>query len=229
MLGAMHSLKNLVFSDICIGCGSPNSKFCLNCQSNWNGQVKKSFIGNIPLFFKSDYNKEAASIILLAKENFNTQAIKVLSKSIADSIIFALKDLSISQSVSIVTVPSSKSSIRRRGRDHIDYLAIEVVKQIKYQGFACEYVPLLIVKKNIKDQSKLNGRQRIENTKGKFGLRGCEFPQDAIFLIDDLVTTGSSMSEAIRALSEAKMRISGLVSACAVGRNSLIPLGTTNF
>ena len=65
---------------------------------------------------------------------------------------------------------SSKSSIRRRGRDHIAYLAIEVVKQIKYQGFACEYVPLLIVKKNIKDQSKLNGRQRIENTKGKFGL-----------------------------------------------------------
>lgn len=229
MLGAIHSLRNLVFPDICIGCGCPNSKFCLNCQSNWNDQVNKSFIGNIPLFFKSDYNKEAASIILLAKENFNTQAIRVLSSSIADAIIFALKDLSISQSITIVTVPSSKSSIRRRGRDHIAYLAIEVAKQIKYQGFACDYVPLLMVKKNIKDQSKLNGRQRIENTKGKFELRGCEFPQDAIFLMDDLVTTGSSMTEAIRALSEAKLRISGLASACAVGRNSLIPLGTTNF
>ena len=98
MLGAIHSLRNLVFPDICIGCGSPNSKFCLNCQSDWNGKVEKSFIGNVPLFFKSDYNKEAASIILLAKENFNTQAIKVLSICIADTIIFALKDLSITLS-----------------------------------------------------------------------------------------------------------------------------------
>ena len=80
-----------------------------------------------------------------------------------------------------------------------------------------------MAKKNIKDQSKLNGSQRSENTKGNFGVIGCEFPQGAIFLIDDLVTTGSSMLEAVRALSEAKMTVTALVSACAVGRNSLIP------
>jgi predicted amidophosphoribosyltransferase len=122
-----------------------------------------------------------------------------------------------------VTVPSSKSSIRRRGRDHINFLALEVVKKIASRNLAVEYFPILIAKKNIKDQSKLNSSQRSENTKGNFGVIGCEFPQGAIFLIDDLVTTGSSMLEAARALSEAKMTVTALVSACAVGRNSLIP------
>ena len=131
--------------------------------------------------------------------------------------------MKINSLISIVTVPSSKSSIRRRGSDHINFLALEVVKKIASRNLAVEYLPILIAKKNIKDQSKLNGRQRSENTMGNFGVIGCEFPQGAIFLIDDLVTTGSSMLEAVRALSEAKMTVTALVSACAVGRNSLIP------
>jgi predicted amidophosphoribosyltransferase len=131
--------------------------------------------------------------------------------------------MKINSLISIVTVPSSKSSIRRRGRDHINFLALEVVKKIASRNLAVEYLPILIAKKNIKDQSKLNSSQRSENTKGNFGVIVCEFPQGAIFLIDDLVTTGSSMLEAARALSEAKMTVTALVSACAVGRNSLIP------
>jgi predicted amidophosphoribosyltransferase len=175
------------------------------------------------LYFKSNYSTEAASIILLAKESSNHEAIKTLSESIAESIIFAVKDMKINSLISIVTVPSSKSSIRRRGRDHINFLALEVVKKIASHNFAVEYLSILMAKKNIKDQSKLNSSQRSENTKGNFGVIGCEFPQGAIFLIDDLVTTGSSMLEAVRALSEAKMTVTALVSACAVGRNSLIP------
>lgn len=199
MFAALNSLKELVFPDICIGCSSPNSKFCFNCQLNWKSPVKKSYVGSNPLYFKSNYGTEAASII------------------------FAVKDMKINSLISIVTVPSSKSSIRRRGSDHINFLALEVVKKIASRNLAVEYLPILIAKKNIKDQSKLNGRQRSENTMGNFGVIGCEFPQGAIFLIDDLVTTGSSMLEAVRALSEAKMTVTALVSACAVGRNSLIP------
>ena len=223
MFEALNSLKELVFPDICIGCSSPNSKFCFDCQVTWKSHVKKSHVGSKPLYFKSSYSSEAASIILLAKESFNLEAIKILSTSIAESIIFAIKDMKINSLISIVTVPSSKSSIRRRGRDHINYLAIEVVKKITSHKVAVEYLPILMTKKNIKDQSKLNGSQRTENTKGNFGVIGCEFPQGAIFLIDDLVTTGSSMLEAARALSEAKMTVTALVSACAVGRKSLIP------
>jgi len=42
-------------------------------------------------------------------------------------------------------------------------------------------------------------------------------------LIDDLITTGASMLEGVRALSEAKITIAAGVTACAVGHISLIP------
>jgi orotate phosphoribosyltransferase len=63
----------------------------------------------------------------------------------------------------------------------------------------------------------------MENTKGNFVVKSCEIPQGAIYLIDDLITTGASMLEGVRALSEAKISIAAAVTACAVGRISLIP------
>ena len=51
----------------------------------------------------------------------------------------------------------------------------------------------------------------------------CEIPQGAVYLIDDLITTGASMLEGARALSEAKITIAAGITACAVGRISLIP------
>jgi orotate phosphoribosyltransferase len=43
-----------------------------------------------------------------------------------------------------------------------------------------------------------------------------------VILIDDLVTTGASIQEGVRALTEAKITVDAVVTACAVGRNSLI-------
>ena len=63
----------------------------------------------------------------------------------------------------------------------------------------------------------------MQNTYGMFEVTSCENPQGAIFLIDDLVTTGASIKEGMRALFEAKITIAAGVTACAVGRISLIP------
>jgi orotate phosphoribosyltransferase len=63
----------------------------------------------------------------------------------------------------------------------------------------------------------------MENTRGKFAVKFCEIPQGAVFLIDDLITTGASILEGVRALSEAKIAITAGVTACAVERISLIP------
>jgi len=43
-----------------------------------------------------------------------------------------------------------------------------------------------------------------------------------IFPIDDLITTGASIKEGVRALAQAKITVNGIITACAVGRNSLI-------
>jgi PAS domain-containing protein len=76
--------------------------------------------------------------------------------------------------------------------------------------------------KKIKDQSDLNGLQRKENMSHAFIVKSSSISQSAVILIDDLVTTGASIQEGVRALTEAKITVDAVVTACAVGRNSLI-------
>ena len=212
MLNSLKSLKELVFTKVCISCAAPEYWLCPSCLSAWNTSVKKNFIEGKPIYFKSDYTSKTASVILAAKEGNNLNAIELLAS-----------ELRISSEITLVTIPSAPSAIRRRGRDHINTLAEYVQKNLQQKSIRAQYAPILFQKKSIKDQSQLSSQQRMENTKGKFAVKSCEIPQGAVYLIDDLITTGASMLEGVRALSEAKITIAAGITACAVGRISLIP------
>jgi len=186
-------------------------------------QTKKTSIGPNPIFFKTDYNLRTAAVLLAAKENANSKAIKLLANSISQSITFALQQLQVPGEITLITIPSSAAAIRRRGRDHIQELAKEVQIILTANSIKSNLIAPLKPKKNLKDQSGLNSSQRRENTQGMFEATSCEIPYGSVFLIDDLVTTGASITEGIRALFEAKITITAAVTACAVGRNSLIP------
>jgi predicted amidophosphoribosyltransferase len=220
---SLKSLKELVFSKACISCSVPQFWLCPSCLAGWNTNLKKSSIDGKPIYFKSDYNSKTASVILAAKEGNDLNAIALLASAISQSIVFSTLDLRVNGIITLITIPSSTSAIRRRGRDHINILAQHVLKNLEEKSITAYYAPILFQKKSTKDQSQLSSRQRMENTKGKFVVKSCEIPQGAVYLIDDLITTGASMLEGVRALSEAKITIAAGVTACAVGRISLIP------
>jgi predicted amidophosphoribosyltransferase len=121
-----------------------------------------------------------------------------------------------------VTIPSQLSAIRRRGRDHIKDLVQEVIIQLNQKNIDAIYLPILKPMKKIKDQSDLNGLQRKENMSHAFIVKSSPISQSSVILIDDLVTTGASIREGVRALTDAKITVDAVVTACAVGRNSLI-------
>ena len=223
MLDSLRSLKELLFPLSCLGCATADYWLCPACQSNWQISTRKTLIGSNPLYFKTDYNNKTSAVILAAKESNNHLARDLLAMSISQSIIYAVADLAITGEICLVTIPSSTLAIRRRGRDHIQELAIEVQNYLELKSINSHLLQLLSQRKNLKDQSRLNSKQRIQNTYGMFEVTSCENPQGAIFLIDDLVTTGASMMEGIRALFEAKITVTAAITACAVGRNSLIP------
>ena len=223
MFNSLKSLKELVFSKACISCSVPQFWLCPSCLAGWNTNIKKSSIDGKPIYFKSDYTSKTASVILAAKEGNDLNAIALLASAISQSIVFSTLDLRVNGIITLITIPSSTSAIRRRGRDHINILAQHVLKNLEEKSITANYAPILFQKKRIKDQSQLSSRQRMENTKGNFAVKSCEIPQGAIYLIDDLITTGASMLEGVRALSEAKISITAGITACAVGRISLIP------
>ena len=222
MLKSIHSLKELIYPSICLCCGKTGVKICHNCSKYWLANPNKSKVENNCLFFVTTYDETTSPIILAAKESGNREAIKLIARSIASSISFAILNLGIAQPINLVTIPSQLSAIRRRGRDHIKDLVQEVIIQLNQQNIDAIYLPILKPIKKIKDQSDLNGLQRKENMSQAFIVKSSPISQSAVILIDDLVTTGASIHEGVRALSEAKITVDAVVTACAVGRNSLI-------
>ena len=222
MLKSIYSLKELIYPNICLCCGKTGLKICNDCSEYWLAIPNKSKVDNNYLFFVTAYNEITSPIILAAKETGNREAVELIARSIASSIIFAILDLGIVQPVNLVTIPSQLSAIRRRGRDHINDLVQEVLIQLNQQNINAFYLPVLKTVKRIKDQSGLNGLQRKENMSHAFIVKGSRTSQSSVILIDDLVTTGASIQEGVRALAEAKITVNAVVTACAVGRDSLI-------
>jgi ComF family protein len=222
VLKSIHSLKELIYPNICLSCGKTGAKICHNCSKYWLAKPNKSKIENNYLFFVATYDESTSPIILAAKESGSREAVKLIARSIACSISFAISNLDISKPINLITIPSQLSAIRKRGRDHIKDLVLEVIIQLDQQNIDAIYLPILKPIKKIKDQSNLNGLQRKENMSHAFIAKSSPISQSAVILIDDLVTTGASVQEGVRALAEAKITIDAVVTACAVGRNSLI-------
>jgi len=180
------------------------------------------FFKDLRLFYMRNYDKESSKVILFAKEASNKKAIQLISLSLFTLIKSLIYELTLANPINIVTIPSSRRSIMKRGRNHIDEVCTEVVKLLRSSSIQAFNTPVLKHAREVKDQSNLNKIQRFNNLENAYSLIDQSLVGSTCILMDDLITTGSSISEAIRALSEAKITILGVVTACAVERNSLI-------
>jgi len=69
----------------------------------------------------------------------------------------------------------------------------------------------------VADQAGLGARARQENLSGAFRLRR-PIGDGAVVIVDDLVTTGSSLTEAARVLREARIPVLGAATIAATVR-----------
>jgi predicted amidophosphoribosyltransferase len=73
--------------------------------------------------------------------------------------------------------------------------------------------PILRHARNVRDQSGLHHNERWNNLKGAFVVDAKQKSGQRALLIDDLVTTGATLSEAARALRYAGIEVIGAVTA----------------
>jgi predicted amidophosphoribosyltransferase len=116
----------------------------------------------------------------------------------------------------LVPIPSGASANRRRGRDFINDTAVSVAKD-----FGVAVLPLLEHQRNIRDQSKLDIASRRQNLAMAFSIkpqfRG-NYSGENVVILDDLVTTGATISEAIRALTRGGFKVQAAATACVALR-----------
>jgi ComF family protein len=109
-----------------------------------------------------------------------------------------LADLALPSADLVVPVPLSLKSLRERGFNQTLLMARPLAKR--------RVLPLerglLIKKKETPPQSSLSRSARLRNLRGTFAVTG-SLSGERILLVDDVITTGATVSECTRALLRA--------------------------
>ena len=199
-------LSHLVFPTRCYGCNSLGISICTACRSEWIPHYYKTQIKTLNIHSAIMYTPTASKIILAAKENGLQGADDLLIAAIEHVLNKARLDKGY---FTLVPVPSSKQSQRRRGRSFVVDLTRAISRHTGITVNDC-----LQISRRVSDQAGLTRTQRSANMHHAFSLKpGAILRGDAI-VIDDVVTTGATLQEAARALNSQGFHAFG--SVCAV-------------
>ena len=220
MWNSLRTLPNLLFPQSCLGCGRLGNDICLDC----NAQIRIPALSinkmGVDIFAGFRFSPLASRIVLAAKEDNNVAAREILAQALGRSLDFAIRRLDISRErndLYLIPIPSRNSANRSRGYLHTLLLARAVIRESERGNFSI--LNCLEHSRRVKDQSKLNINQRVRNmahsiiVKENVNLEKLTCAQ--VLLLDDLVTTGSTVRAAQSALAERGIGILGAVASCA--------------
>ena len=117
----------------------------------------------------------------------------------------------------MVWVPSGRRALRRRGRDVTGDLAAEAARRLRAEGTAVRAVHALRQRRGVADQAGLTAPQRAANLRGAIEARA-PVAGRRIVLVDDVVTTGASLTEGVRALRAAGAEVVGAATVAMTPR-----------
>jgi predicted amidophosphoribosyltransferase len=116
----------------------------------------------------------------------------------------------------LVPIPSAARAVRRRGFDATASIALLAARRLRVR-YSVTVRSALTQGRRVGDQAGLRAAARQENLLGAFRLRK-PVTSGAAVLVDDLVTTGSSLTEAARVLRAARIRVLGAATVAATIR-----------
>lgn len=117
----------------------------------------------------------------------------------------------------VVWVPSGRRAVRRRGHDPLRGLVEAAVRRLRADGVPLTMVDALRQRGRVADQAGLTAGRRAANLRGAIEARA-DVAGRRVVLVDDVVTTGASLTEAARALRAAGADITGAATLAATPR-----------
>ena len=198
----IQELSHLIFPQRCIGCMQLGPTICSQCRLSWHPHIFRTHVDNLPVTSSILYSPIAARILVAAKEANRRSADTLIIDAMQHILENYKGDVA---NLTIIPMPSSKKAIRKRGRNFIEFVCEEL--NVSYSN-------ILFHTRSVKDQSGLNAQERRSNLVGAFGLENSMRIYGDIVLIDDVVTTGSTLREARRALSAGGLQVTAAITAC---------------
>jgi predicted amidophosphoribosyltransferase len=198
----VDALAELILGSSCPGCQTPAFGICQSCQTLllYSRPVHASS-GGIPVVAGGHYAGILREVILTAKERRGLGCLPVLSRLLARAIAEVAEPGSI-----LVPVPTAPARIAERGIDLPLDTALGAARSLGRQGLPLRVIPALRLTRVPADQSGLGPSARADNV--AHSMRWKRRPATSpVIIVDDLVTTGSTLAEAVRACATAGVQV----------------------
>lgn len=190
----------LLLGACCAGCGAPGRALCNECRQALHRETVQSVLGLVaPVVASAQYRGVARSLVLAAKERNGLMLVPVLAERLALAVAALSDTVQPLEPVWLVPIPSNPATVAHRGLDFTGSLATAAARQLRAHGRRVAVVRTLRQRRRPADQSGLGIAERHANLHHAYQSRGRPRP-GSVIVVDDVVTTGATLSEALRAL-----------------------------
>lgn len=199
----------------CGGCGVPATRWCHTCAASLHVRADEPRVvvpridPGVPVFALGRYSGVRREAIVALKEHGRTDLIPPLARAVALGIHHLVGWGVLALPVAVVPAPTRRSAARRRGGDPVARIAeaatvgdprLDIARVLRTAG-------------GVRDSVGLSSSDRQRNIAGRVRVIGtAPGPAAEVLLVDDIVTTGATASESVRALAAAGVRVAAVLS-----------------
>ena len=204
----LSAILDLVFPTYCLSCSKSGTFLCVKCLLDSPPAERESANWIFPIF---DYRyPPIKKAVWFLKYKGKKLLASVFAEVVYGRILEELSDLSIMENftdIILIPIPLSSDRYRERGFNQAELICKELTKLDNNVNFKLEN-NILIKIKDTKHQARIENRsERLKNIIDSFVVKNTEkIKNKNIILIDDVTTTGATLSEARKILKCAGAR-----------------------
>jgi len=204
----LDTILNIVFPVNCVSCGKSGSDLCPKCLSTSPAAERESANWIFPSF---DYrHPPIKKSIWLFKYKGKKRLASVFADVMYGKIIEELSELSVMSNFRdpiLIPIPLSKKRYRERGYNQAELICRELIKMDEKnnvdKNFSLEKNVLIKIKETEHQANIKERKDRLKNLSGSFAVKNEDIIKGKnIILIDDVLTTGTTLTEAKKILKQ---------------------------
>ncbi|MCC2033440.1 ComF family protein [Microbacterium allomyrinae] len=222
-VGAIAEALALVLPVRCAGCDEPDVALCERCALALAPDPRRRTLdapgGPVPVWSGLRFEGVAARVLRAIKQDGRTGLARALAPALAAALDSALGSAfprtldgamrrENASTVLVVPMPTSAAAFRRRGFRVPDLIARRAGVRVR---------PLLRHTRRTGDQRGLDRDGRRRNVAGSLGATDAAGRR--VIVVDDVITTGASLAEAVRALRAGGAVVIAVVTVAATPRH----------
>lgn len=196
----MASLLDIFIPGTCLVCGKLCERICSDCSDNLGLDPRLVFRDNLIGFSATSYT-DSVRLVLRSFKELGESSLGAFLATRLKPLLNCFSE----RPTCLVPVPSNFSSLRERGFNPAEVIARELCRELP----GITYQNLLVRSRQTQDQSRLSPSQRSAN---QLNSMLAQVGNERIVLIDDVITTGSTLQAATKTLENSGHTIIGFLT-----------------